>query len=169
MEDLCSFNGFGGICCTGDGAHGAVKLNECTADVSGLLSSCGLSRLQISEAQLILYRAGRFAVTQEQQEKMSICSAHRSKLGTRWRPLRSCQYPSHTGLLRRYKNRMVFGIQLSTEVMSLYGTLVQIGSREFDFINPLDFCFVAHSFLVGTPLICSLVLLSMFSNMPKLL
>lgn len=130
MEHSCSFFGFGNISC-GEAQEDVVKLVECEADISGHLGGCGLSKLEISEAQLILLRAGRFNVSKEQQQAMYICSAHRTKLGRRWRPLRSCQYPGHVGPLHQYKNRGVFNAQLSCEVQTLYGALVQIGSRKY--------------------------------------
>lgn len=134
MEKPCSFSGFGNILCGQVHDHEdleVVKLFDCQADVSGHLAGCGFSKLEITEAQLILFRAGRFGVSDEQQRSMQICATHRSKLGRRWRPLRSCQYPGHTGPVQRYKKPRVFNPQISREVQDLYGILVQIGSRMY--------------------------------------
>ena len=134
MEKSCSFSGFGNIFCgevNGHADHEVRELMDCQADISGHLASCGLSKLEITEAQLILFRAGRFGVSDEQQKYMQICSTHRSKLGRRWRPLRSCQYPGHTGAAQKYKKPRVINLQMSREVQDLYGILVQIGSRKY--------------------------------------
>lgn len=134
MEKSCSFSGLGNIFCGevhGHADHDLMELMNCQADISGHLAGCNLSKLEITEAQLILFRAGRFCVSDEQQKSMQICATHRSKLGRKWRPLRSCQYPGHTGPVQKYKKPRVFNPQMSREVQDLYGVLVQIGSCKY--------------------------------------
>jgi hypothetical protein len=132
MEKICSFFGLGNVSC-GDsrGADEVIQLSTCTSDVSVHLAMCHLSKSRLSESQLILARAGLFDVSPEQLKSMTICPSHRNKLGRYWRPLRSCQYPTHSGPVHQYKNRKVFNLQLTMEVHKLYGRLVQIGSRKY--------------------------------------
>ena len=126
MSQLCSFYFLGDIQCD----QQVYKLVECDNDVFGHLSGCGLSKTNLKEEELILLRAGRFNTTHGQREAMNVCAAHRDALGRRWRPLRSCQYPGHTGPKKRYKYRGVFNPQIAQEVQAHYGILVQIGSRK---------------------------------------
>ena len=122
----CSFSFLGGIQCN----QQVFRLAECDKDVFGHLSGCGLSKTNLTEVELILLRAGRFNTTPEQREAMGVCSAHRDALGIRWRPLRSCQYPSHTGPQQRYKYRGVVNPKMAQEVQAHYGIVVQTGSRK---------------------------------------
>ena len=115
MDNInCSLFGLGAISCGGDrGASNAVNLNECQHDIKVHLSRCHLSRSNLKEYQLILFRAGLFHVTEEQIENMNICPNHRNKLGRFWGPLRSCQYPQHCGPVRQLCNGGdVFNVQL---------------------------------------------------------
>ena len=135
MDNSCSFFGFGGIFCNkkdaNDSAYEIRKLLDCQDDISGHLAGCGLSKENINESKLLLLRAGRFEVSDHQQHYLFVCSAHRCSLGRKWRPLRSCQYPGHTGRSHQYKNPTVFTPCISREVLALYGSLVQIGSRKY--------------------------------------
>ena len=138
MESHCSFFGIGSISCgEARGVSEVWKLSDCQVDISNHLASCGLSRSKLTESELILARAGLFNLSSEQENAMTICASHRFKLGRFWRPLRSCQYPDHTGPTRHCKSRHVFNVQLCQEVRTLFGRLVLIGSRKYDF--PLMF------------------------------
>jgi len=132
MEESCSFFGIKEISCGDDrGQKGVVNLLDCTEDVSDHLSSCHLSKSGLTESQLILARSGLFDISPEVMKTMTVCSNHRVKLGRFWRPLRSCQYPAHSGPLHQYKSRSVINVRLSMEINKLYGILVQIGSRKY--------------------------------------
>ena len=74
-----------------------VKVDEYQDTITTQLEICHLSKSGLSEAELILSRAGHFDVTKDQVEQMVICPQHRHKLAKLWRPPRSCQYPSHSG------------------------------------------------------------------------
>ena len=131
METRCSLSNLGNIVCgESRGMSTNVNLLECTEDVHNHLVSCHLSKSSLKEYELILARAGLFHLENEQLKSMVVCPNHRNILGRFWRPLRSCQYPTHAGKKRCYKGRNVVNLQLSEEVHKLFGTLVQIGSRK---------------------------------------
>ena len=127
----CSFIGVGGICC---GENRRVKeivtLGDCQEDIRNHLSSCHLSKAKIKECEVITARAGIFHPTEEQLRNMTICPSHRNGLGRFWRPLRSCQYPLHSGPVRKCPGKDAFNMALSEAAFTLYGKLVQIGSRK---------------------------------------
>ena len=131
MEKSCSLSSVSTITC-GEGRSG-VRLRDCRVGIhiSVHLGSCHLSKSGLTEFELILARAGIFDISPDQLETMTVCANHREKLGKLWRPLRSCQYPTHAGPTRNYKTRSVFNVQLSREVLALHGKLVQIGFRKY--------------------------------------
>lgn len=132
MDGKCSLSGLGGICCGENrGMTNIVNLNECQQNIQVHLSSCHISKSNLKEYELLLLRAGLFNVTEEQSKNITVCPNHRNNLGRFWRPLRSCQYPEHSGPIRQCKGRDVFNVQLSQTVFKIYGKLVQIGSREY--------------------------------------
>ena len=131
MEKSCSFVGVGGISC-GE-SRGLVKISslfDCDENMNSHLSSCHLSKSNLRENELIAIRAGMFHLDHDHFKKMSICPSHRHKLGRFWRPLRSCQYPIHSGPVRNCAGRDVFNVSLSKSVFTLYGKLIQVGSRK---------------------------------------
>ena len=79
------------------------RLLECKDDITGHLQSCHLSKLvgSVEERDLILMRAGKFDLPTHQQESMWICPKHRYNLGRNWRPLKTCQYPLHSGARKK--------------------------------------------------------------------
>ena len=89
-----------------------VMLTKCKYDIRGHLSSCHLS----SENQLILARAGLFIclIFWSQLEKMGVCPRH--ALGKEWRPLRSCQYPTHPSKKKKVKGSHVVQLKLAKEI-----------------------------------------------------
>ena len=75
-----------------------VFLSECNADISAHLLSCHLSKCgDVTEAGLIMARAGIRAMSATQITRITICPRHRHSLGRFWRAPKSCQYPGHTG------------------------------------------------------------------------
>ena len=91
--------------------------NEYQDTITTQLEICHLSKSGLSEADLILSRAGHFDVTKDQVEQMVICPQHRHKLGKFWRPPRSYQYPSNTGPRKKYCNeRHVIGLETAENI-----------------------------------------------------
>jgi hypothetical protein len=110
----------------------SLKLLECNDDISFHLQSCHLSTLvgKIEEHELILARAGMFYTPTKEQHEMWICPKHRYNLGRNWRPLKSCQYPLHSGPKKAYKNKDVVNLEMSKKIQLQFGTTVSIGSGE---------------------------------------
>jgi hypothetical protein len=136
MEKSCSFVGVGGISCGASrGLREISCLFDCKEDMSGQLSNCHLSKSNLRESELIAIRAGMFNRTEDQFKMMSICPSHRHNLGRFWRPLRPCQYPLHSGPARKCTGRDVFNVSLSKAVFTLYGKLIQVGSRKYTFTS----------------------------------
>ena len=133
MEKSCSFVGVGGIAC-GE-SRGLVKISslfDCNENLQSHLSSCHLSKSNLRENELIATRTGMFHLDQDNFRNMSICPSHCHNLGRFWRPLRLCQYPIHSGPARNCTGRDVFNMLLSKSVLTLYGKLIQVGSRKYD-------------------------------------
>jgi hypothetical protein len=132
MEKRCSLSHLGNILCgQSRGVSAIVSLLDCKEDIQHHLASCHLSKSNLNEYELILARAGLFRLHNEQIKSMVVCARHRHTLGRYWRPLRTCQYPGHTGKKRSFKGRNVFNVPLSEEVHNLFGSLVQVGSRKY--------------------------------------
>jgi hypothetical protein len=91
-----------------------------------------LSKSNLRENELIAIRAGMFNLPKTSLIKMMfICPSHRHNLGRFWRPLRPCQYSLYSGPVRKCTGRDVFNVLLSKTVFTLYGKLIQIGSRKY--------------------------------------
>ena len=132
MERKCSLAGIGNFACgESRGKNQLINVIECNEDIQNHLRSCHLARLNISERELILARAGHFNPTEQQMANMHVCSKHRDQLGRFFRPLRSCQYPLHNGPTRKCHGRDVISLKLSQECLTLYGSLVQLGSCKY--------------------------------------
>lgn len=132
METKCSFSELRKSSC-GDfrGCEFVVRrLVECKDDITSHLQSCHLSKLigNVEEHDLILMRAGKFDLPTHQFECMWICPKHRYNLGRNWRPLRTCQYPLHSGARNKQKNRDVVNVQMAKNIKTIFGVTVPIGS-----------------------------------------
>ena len=132
MDAKCSFSDLRKSKC-GDfrGAPFVVRrLLECKNDITGHLQSCHLSKLvgSVEEHDLILMRAGKFDLPTHQQESMWICPKHRYNLGRNWRPLKTCQYPLHSGARKKLKNKDVVNLQMSKNIQTIFGVTIPIGS-----------------------------------------
>lgn len=139
MESKCSFSELRKSSC-GDfrGCPFVVKnLLECKDDIESHLRSCHLSKLigNVEEHDLILMRAGKFDLSTHQRECYSICPKHRHNLGRNWRPLRTCQYPLHSGARKKLKNRDVVNVQMSKNIQTIFGVTVPIGSGKRTTLN----------------------------------
>ena len=109
-----------------------VKVDEYQDTIATQLEICHLSKSGLSEAELILSRAGHFDATKDQVEQMVICPQHRHKLGTFWRPPRFYQYPSHSGPRKKHCNEGIWLVwRLRRKYMqSVFKVTVGIGSRK---------------------------------------
>ena len=98
--------------------------------LTGHLQSCYLSKLvgNVEEHDLILMRAGKFDLPTHQQECMWICPNHRYNLGRNWHPLKTCQYPLHSGARKKLKNKDVVNLQRSKNIQTIFGVTIPIGS-----------------------------------------
>ena len=130
--ESCNFREIKKITCgSSRGLSQMVKLDECQDTITTQLEISHLSKSGVSEAELILSRAGHFDLTKDQVEQMVICPQHRHKLGKFWRPPRSCQYPSHSGPRKKHCNeRHVIGLETAKNIQSVFKVTVGIGLRE---------------------------------------
>ena len=132
MENSCSLSGLGQSSCgESRGVTSNISILECNGDIETHLRSCHLSRLKITEYELILARAGHFNLNPGQIAKMTVCPRHRDNLGRYFRPLRSCQYPVHNGPVRKCGGRDVVNITMAEDCLKLYGVLIHVGSRKY--------------------------------------
>ena len=116
-----------------------VLLSECNSDISAHLSSCHLSKCgDVTEAELIMARAGIRGLSESQLAGMTICPKHRDSLGRFWRAPKSCQHPGHTGKTVSVSGRHVINFQMTEEISVLFGKITTaVGSRKYLF--PCDF------------------------------
>lgn len=114
-----------------------VLLFECNLDISAHLASCHLSKCgDVTEAELIMARAGIRSLSANQLSGMTICPKHRHTLGRFWRAPKSCQYPGHTGKIASVSGRHVINFKMVDEITVLFGkTTTAVGSRK-----RLSFC-----------------------------
>ena len=134
MEGKCSFSDLAKSSC-GDfrgSTRMVCRLRECQEGITGHLQACHLSKLTgIPEYELILPRAGLFDEPLHRQEEMFVCPKHRYNLGRNWRPLRTCQYPLHSGSRKKLRNRNVVNMQMYKNIQSIFGTTIPVGSGEW--------------------------------------
>ena len=112
-----------------------VLLSECNADICAHLSSCHLSKCgDVTEAELIMARAGIRGMSATQLTRITICPRHRHALGRFWRVAKSCQYPGHTGKITSLAGKHVINFQMADEICFLFGkTITAVGSRKCNF------------------------------------
>lgn len=115
-----------------------IMLTKCKNDIRRHLSSCHLSRENMQEYELIIARAGLFDIPESQLEKMWICPRHRKVLGKEWRPLRSCQYPTHQGDQKKIKDSHVVQLKMAKEIHKMHGVTIGIGSRKHRIVLAVD-------------------------------
>ena len=112
---------------------------SCSRDIElhlsslGLGSKCSTTGSKISEVDLILNRAGKFAVREDEKGAMMVCPRHRKSLTTDWlgRKRTTCCYPNHKGEGKGNVQTKRANAQLSQEIFDLFDTVVPIGSGEF--------------------------------------
>ena len=108
-----------------------MPLVACNRDMNPLLESIGVSSSSVvSEADLLMNRAGYFTVSPQEKAAMTVCPKHRKSLTSDWagRKSNKCAYPFHKGEKRKLaKPRRVNAI-MSTEIYDEHRIVVPIGS-----------------------------------------
>ncbi|CAH3133217.1 unnamed protein product [Pocillopora meandrina] len=114
-----------------------VLLSECiykyyvllSENISAHLARCHLSKcIEVTEAKLIMARAGIQHLSRIQLEGMTICLRYRHLLGRFWRGPRSCQYPGHTGKVTSVTGSHVITFQIADEVRLIFKEIAAVGS-----------------------------------------
>ena len=107
-----------------------VRHSLCEGNWSARMTLQVTSKLvgSVEEHDLILMRAGKFDLPTHQQESMWICPKHRYNLGGNWRPLKTCQYPLHSGARKKLKNKDVVNPRMSKNIQTIFGVTIPIGS-----------------------------------------
>ena len=126
MENSCSLSGLGQFSC---GESRGVTDN--IRDIEMHLRSCHLSKLKITEYELILARAGHFNLNPGQIANMTVCPRCQDNLCRCFRPLHSCKYLVHNRPVCKYGGRDVVNITMPEDCLKLYRVLVHIGSRKY--------------------------------------
>ena len=110
-----------------------VFLSQCSADISVHLSSCHLSKCgDVTEAELIMARAGNRGMSATRLAGMTSYPRNRHSLGRFWRPPKSCQHPGHTGKVTSLAGIHVINFQMAEEITLLSGkTITAVGSRKY--------------------------------------
>ena len=82
---------------------------------------------------MILNRAGKFAVREDEQGAVTFCPRHRKSLITDWlgRKGTVCCYPNHKGERKGNPQTRRANAQLLQEIFDLFDAVVPIGSGEF--------------------------------------
>ena len=139
MELKCSFWSVDSPC----GAEGVglriCPLLSCTRDIESHLVSLGLGSKRgatgskISEVDLILNRAGKFDVLEDEKSGMTVCPRHRKSLTTDWigRKRTVCCHPSHKGQRKGNTQTRRANAKMSQEIFELHNAVVPIGSGSF--------------------------------------
>ena len=115
---------------------------SCTRDIESHLVSLGLgSKLgatgsKISEAELILNRAGKFDVPEVEERGMTVCPRYRKNLTTDWTGLKRimCCHPSHIGTTKAgvtHKPTRRVNAKMSQGIFELHNGVVPIASGSF--------------------------------------
>ena len=126
MDSPCGAEGVGLRIC---------PLLSCTRDIESHLVSLGLGskRSKISEADLILNRAGKFDVPEDEKRGMTVCPRHRKNLTTDWtsRKRTMCCHPSHKGQRKGNTQTRRVNAKMSQGIFELLNAVVPIGSGSF--------------------------------------
>ena len=105
---------------------------ECNENIPAHLASCHLSKCsEVTEAKLIMARAGTQHLSRIQLEGMTICPRHRHLLGRFWRGPRSCQYPGHTGKVTSVAGSHVITFQIADEIRLIFKEIAAVRSRKY--------------------------------------
>jgi hypothetical protein len=88
------------------------------------LQRWNLSQLKgkVQEYELIVNRSALpHDISSDQLEHLWICEKHRNDMGRNWRPLRTCQYPLHSGRKKQLKTRNAVNPDISRKIQIIYG------------------------------------------------
>ena len=139
MELKCSFWTVDSPC----GAEGVgsriCPLLSCTRDIESHLVSLGLGSKRgaagskITEVELILNRAGRFAVREDEKSGLTVCPRHRKGLTTDWigRKRTVCCHPAHKGQRKGNTQTRRANAEMSQAIFDQHNAVVPIGSGLF--------------------------------------
>ena len=108
-----------------------ISLIECVYDVTYHLKSCHLSRVKVTEYELILARAGNFHPSHDEVTKLTVGPKHRHNLGKYWRPLRTCQYPQHERRKTTFHSKNSVNWTMAQEIKDMFKT--PVGSRKLSY------------------------------------
>ena len=103
----------------------------------GLGSKRGATGSKISEAELILNRARKFDVPEDEKRGMTVCPRHRKNLTTDWtgRKRTMCCHPSHikgtTKAVVIHKPTRRVNAKMSQGIFELHNAVIPIGSGSF--------------------------------------
>jgi len=144
MELKCSFWSVDSPCAAEGVGSRICPLLSCTRDMESHLVSLGLGSKRgatgskISEVYLILNRAGKFYVGEEEKSGMTVCPRHRKSLTTDWigRKRTMCCHPSHQGQRKGNAQTRRANSVISQEIFDLHNAVVPIGSGSF-YVNCL--------------------------------
>ena len=133
VESPCGAEGVGSRIC---------PLLSCTRDIESHLVSLGLGSKRgatvskITEVELILNRAGRFDVREDEKSGMAVCPRHRKGLTTDWisRKRTVCCQPTHKGQRKGNTQTRRANAEMSQAIFNQYNAVVPIGSGSF-FVN----------------------------------
>ena len=140
MELKCSFWSVDSHC----GAEGVglrtCPLLSCTWDIElhvvslGLGSKHGTTSSKVSEADLILNRAGKFDVPEDEKSGMTVCPRHRKNLtidSIAWKWAMCCCHPSHNGQRKGNTQTWRVNAKMSQGIFELHIAIVPISSGSF--------------------------------------
>ena len=119
-------------------------LLSCTRSIESHLVSLslgckrGATGSKISEADLILNRAGQFDVPEEEKRGMTVSPRHRKNLATDWtgRKRTMCCHPSYKGERKGNTQTRRVNAKMSQGILELHNAVVPIGSGSF-YVNRL--------------------------------
>ena len=137
----CSFSAVDSVCGLTPYAPNELRvipLKSYKKDLTDYLTNLGVSGsrglgTRISEADVILNRAGLHSLQEEDRERIIVCPKHRYELTTHYQKLKSCcSHPSHRGEAKKLKNPRRVNKQVSEELYQEFQVSVPIGSGEYN-------------------------------------
>jgi len=114
-----------------------LPLLKCENDMTLHLISLGVSSKRgrssntlVTESQLILNRAGKYNLKNEEIAELTVCPKHRRGLTIDWegRKKSVCCYPFHKGSKKQLKNVRRVNLSMTNELYELHQIAIPIGS-----------------------------------------
>ena len=108
-----------------------LPLQQCRKSITNHLVGVKLPRSEAaSEWQLIAARAGYAGCTDDQiLDQLTVCPAHRYRLGLKWVPSRACKHPLHKGS----KNLSIAFVPKCHQKSTRYGILMFLLAQVCDY------------------------------------